>query len=152
MARPKLSSSSRRAIAQRCRAGRGATPATVAAHLEATLLQVLCAVAVPRTRYLRIALVAREPLNFDRHMAEMSDRKFQRLYRLSKVDFIHLSLLFVIASRMTAVASQGMQPKGENHSNACGYDANSCGSLLLGSRMALWSGGCCTLLVVYTVM
>jgi DDE superfamily endonuclease len=42
---------------------------------------------------MRSALVAREPLTFDRHMAEMSDRKFQRLYRLSKVDFMNLSLL-----------------------------------------------------------
>jgi hypothetical protein len=93
MARPKLSSSSRRAIARLCHAGRETTPATVAIHLSATLLQVLCEVAVRRTRYMRSALIAREPLNFDRHMMEMSCRKFQRLYRLRKVDFITLSRL-----------------------------------------------------------
>jgi hypothetical protein len=78
IAHPKLSSSLKRAIARRCRAGRGATPATVAIHLAATLLQVLCAVAVPRTSYIRSAVVAREPLNFDRHEVEMSDRNFRR--------------------------------------------------------------------------
>jgi hypothetical protein len=93
MARPKLSSSSGRAIARRCHAGRDITPATVAIHLAATLLQVLCEVAVRRTRYMRSALIAREPLNFDRHMMEMSSRKFQRLYRLNKVDFMTLSSL-----------------------------------------------------------
>jgi hypothetical protein len=36
---------------------------------------------------MRSALVAREPLNFDRHIVEMSDRNFQRPYRLSTVDF-----------------------------------------------------------------
>jgi hypothetical protein len=93
MARPKLSSSSRRAIAWRCRAGRELTPVTVAIHLAATLLQVLCEVAVRRTRYMGSALVAREPLKFDRHMMEMSGRKFQRHCPLSKVDFMTLSSL-----------------------------------------------------------
>jgi hypothetical protein len=91
MARLSLSSTSLRAIARRCRVGREVTPAAVAIHLAASLLQALCAVAAPRSRYMRSALVAREPLNFNRHMVEMSDRKFQRLYRLSKVDFMELA-------------------------------------------------------------
>jgi hypothetical protein len=42
---------------------------------------------------MRSAAVAREPLNFDRYKVEMSDRNFQRLHRLSKADFMKLSLL-----------------------------------------------------------
>jgi hypothetical protein len=79
------------AIARRCRVGRCFTPAAVAIHLAASLLQALCAVAAPRTRYIRSALVAREPLKFNRHMVEMSEWKFQRLYRLRKVGFTALS-------------------------------------------------------------
>jgi hypothetical protein len=55
--------------------------------------------------------------------------------------FHEASIAFAPASRTTAVASQGMQPSGQNHGDACGYDANSCGSLLLGRRIAFWSGG-----------
>jgi hypothetical protein len=137
MAHPKLSSTSRLAIGRIYRSGRGATPATVAIHLAATLLQVLCAVSVPRTRYMRSDLVARETLKFDRHMMEMSDRSFQRPSRLSEVDFMNFSFLL----RPHLERHQSLQPSGAIHSDACSYDANSCGRLLIDRRMALRSGG-----------
>jgi hypothetical protein len=58
---------------------------------------------------MRSAVVAREPLTFDRHMVEMSDRTFQRIYRLSKVDFMKLSLLL-----RPHLERQQSRPRGRN--------------------------------------